>query len=74
MRRTACRLQPRDREGLLQSTWEKPRAAQEEQRPLRRYYAITAAGQKMLASGAARFPTLALAVGTAGRRLKPSQA
>jgi len=63
-----------DRESLLASTWEKPGIAQDEQRPPRRYYALTAAGQKMRASAMARFPTLELAVGAQGRRVNPSQA
>jgi PadR family transcriptional regulator PadR len=63
-----------DREGLLESTWEAQRDAQAEQRPPRRYYALTSAGQKMRASAMSRFPTLAAAVGTPSRRLKPSEA
>jgi len=63
-----------DRESLLASTWEKPGIAQDEQRPPRRYYALTGAGQRMRASALERFPTLELAVGTQGRRVNPSQA
>lgn len=63
-----------DREGLLESAWEKHREAQEEQRPPRRYYALTTAGQRMRASALSRFPTLELAVGTASRRTNPARA
>ena len=63
-----------DREGLLESSWEMQSRAQQEQRPPRRYYAITAAGQRMLASATARYPTLDQAVARAGRRMKPARA
>jgi DNA-binding PadR family transcriptional regulator len=63
-----------DREGLLQSSWEKPRIAQDEQRPIRRYYGLTAAGHKMRASAMHRFPTLDAAVGATSRRIRPSEA
>jgi DNA-binding PadR family transcriptional regulator len=63
-----------DREGLLESSWEMQSKAQLEQRPPRRYYTITAAGQRMLASALARYPTLDQAVARAGRRMKPARA
>lgn len=63
-----------DREGLLESSWEKPRIAQDEQRPPRRYYDLTAAGHKMRVSAMHRFPTLDAAVGAASRRARPSEA
>ena len=63
-----------DREGLLDSTWEEHAAAQREQRPPRRYYAITAAGERMLQAAADRYRTLDQAIASAHRRLKPSQA
>jgi DNA-binding PadR family transcriptional regulator len=53
-----------DREGLLQSTWEKPR----------RYYAITATGQALLAEAIERYRALDQAVRRAPRPLKPSRA
>ena len=62
-----------DREGLLESTWEKQSTAQQEQRPPRRYYAITSAGDRMLAGALARFPTLEEAVGRDARRMNPSR-
>ena len=60
-----------DREGMLDSTWEKASVAQREQRPPRRYYEITAAGDAMLADAVQRFRALEQAV--ASRRLKPSR-
>ena len=63
-----------DGEGLLGSTWEKQASAQKEQRPPRRYYEITSAGERMLAAAAARFPLLDQAVGRTSRAVKPSRA
>ena len=62
-----------DREALLGSSWEKHATAQQEQRPPRRYYQITAAGERMLANAIARYPTLEQAVGRDGRRMKPAR-
>jgi PadR family transcriptional regulator len=63
-----------DREGLLLSRWEKPATAQREQRPPRRYYSITGAGEAMLADAVARYRVLDQAVPRASQRLKPSRA
>jgi DNA-binding PadR family transcriptional regulator len=63
-----------DREGLLKSSWERQSAAQREQRPPRRNYEITAAGEAMLADAVERFRTLDQAVARTPRRLKPSRA
>jgi DNA-binding PadR family transcriptional regulator len=63
-----------DREGLLKSAWEKQAEAQKENRPPRRYYEITAAGEAMLADAAQRFRALEQAMRRAPRRLKPSRA
>jgi PadR family transcriptional regulator, regulatory protein PadR len=63
-----------DREALLGSSWEKHATAQQEQRPPRRYYQITGAGERMLANAIARYPTLDQAVGRDGRRTKPARA
>jgi PadR family transcriptional regulator PadR len=60
-----------DREGLLKSAWEKAAAAQREQRPPRRYYEITAAGEAMLHDAVSRYRALDQAV--LSRRLKPSR-
>jgi DNA-binding PadR family transcriptional regulator len=62
-----------DREGLLKSAWEKPAVAQREQRPPRRYYEITAAGNEMLAGAIERYRVLDQAVPHAAGRL-PSKA
>lgn len=61
-----------DREGLLDSRWEKAAVAQREQRPPRRYYEITRAGGAMLAQAVERYRALEAAV--TPRRLKPSRA
>jgi PadR family transcriptional regulator PadR len=63
-----------DREGLLKSTWEKQVTAQREQRPPRRYYEITNAGEAMLAEAVERYRALDHAVARTPRRLKPSRA
>jgi PadR family transcriptional regulator PadR len=62
-----------DREGLLTSSWEKQADAQREQRPPRRYYEVTAAGELWLADATARYRALDRAV-RRNRRLKPSRA
>ena len=62
-----------DREGMLQSAWEKQATAQREQRPPRRYYDITPPGAEMLALSVDRFRALDHAVARP-RRLKPSRA
>jgi PadR family transcriptional regulator PadR len=66
-----------DREGLLESTWEKHATAVREQRPPRRYYDITPAGARMLSAALQRYPTLAQSLAVDGRSpgaLKPSKA
>ena len=44
-----------EKEGLVRADWEDPQAARDEQRPPRRYYELTAAGQAVLATGRARY-------------------
>ena len=61
-----------DREGLLKSAWEKASIAQREQRPPRRYYEITAAGQELLAEAVERYRVLDHAVPHAA--VRPSKA
>jgi DNA-binding PadR family transcriptional regulator len=65
-----------DREGLLKSAWEKQALAQREQRPPRRYYEITGAGETMLAEAIERYRILDQAVARTprARGLKPSRA
>jgi DNA-binding PadR family transcriptional regulator len=63
-----------DAAGLLVSTWERQADAQREQRPPRRYYEITAAGETLLTEAAQRFHVLDQAVRRPARKLKPSRA
>lgn len=44
-----------DAEGLVKSRWEKEGLARREQRPPRRYYELTAAGDAVLAAGRTRY-------------------
>jgi PadR family transcriptional regulator, regulatory protein PadR len=44
--------------GLIHSTWEKESKAMAEQRPARKYYKLTAAGDKTLAKAVERYPLL----------------
>jgi DNA-binding PadR family transcriptional regulator len=62
-----------DRDGLARSRWEPAEIAQREQRPPRRYYEITAAGETVLAEALARYRTLAAVVPAPARGLKPSR-
>ena len=48
-----------EEDGCVTSRWESARVAQQDQRPPRRYYALTAAGESRLAEARARFPILA---------------
>ena len=43
---------------LIQSTWEKESKAQAEQRPARKYYKLTAAGERTLVKAVQRYPLL----------------
>jgi PadR family transcriptional regulator PadR len=47
-----------DETALVRSKWEDSRAAQQEKRPARRYYLITAAGEKALEEGISRYRAL----------------
>lgn len=44
--------------GLIRSTWENESKAQAEQRPARKYYKLTSAGDKTLAKAVERYPLL----------------
>jgi DNA-binding PadR family transcriptional regulator len=55
-----------EHDGFARSRWEQARLAQQEQRPPRRYYELTAAGRELVATARARFPMLA-AVSVRGR-------
>ena len=47
-----------ERDGYVRSRWEDAREAHREKRPPRRYYAITAEGEQVLAESIARFHEL----------------
>lgn len=63
-----------DGEAMLTSAWEDVEVARNEQRPPRRYYEITAAGEKVLGDAIQRYRLLEQAVRRPSRRLKPSRA
>jgi DNA-binding PadR family transcriptional regulator len=50
-----------EQDGCASSRWESARVAQQEQRPPRRYYVLTAAGHTLVADARARFPILGAA-------------
>jgi PadR family transcriptional regulator, regulatory protein PadR len=62
-----------DREGLVTSRWESDRAAQREQRPARRYYELTAAGDRVLEEASARYRALESIAPREVRRLGPAR-
>jgi PadR family transcriptional regulator PadR len=53
-----------ERRGVLDAKWEKEEIAAEEQRPQRRYYALTPLGEESMAEVLHRFPTLPRIFGT----------
>jgi PadR family transcriptional regulator, regulatory protein PadR len=59
-----------DQEGLVSSRWEKPALARREQRPPRRYYQLTAAGEAQRALALERFHGIAVLVGAARKKLR----
>jgi DNA-binding PadR family transcriptional regulator len=48
-----------ERDGLIQSHWEKQSIADAEQRPPRKYYKLTRSGRETLESSRKRYPLLA---------------
>jgi PadR family transcriptional regulator, regulatory protein PadR len=48
-----------DADGLVRSRWERDTTARKEQRPPRRYYELTAAGEARLSEALARYRALA---------------
>jgi DNA-binding PadR family transcriptional regulator len=50
-----------EQDGLARSRWESAKIAQQEQRPPRRYYTLTAGGQGLVQNARERFPFLAAA-------------
>ncbi|HYN10304.1 MAG TPA: PadR family transcriptional regulator [Vicinamibacterales bacterium] len=57
-----------EQDGLATSRWESARVAQQEQRPPRRYYALTRDGQTLVEEARARFPMLTAAAVRGMRR------
>lgn len=47
-----------EQQALIQSTWEKEAKAQAEQRPARKYYKLTALGDRAAARAVQRYPLL----------------
>jgi DNA-binding PadR family transcriptional regulator len=62
-----------DREGLVSSRWERPAVARREQRPPRRYYQLTAAGEAQRALALERFRAIEMLIGAARKRLRPAR-
>lgn len=60
-----------DREGLVSSRWEKPAVARREQRPPRRYYQLTAAGEAMRGLAVERFHAIETLILSAKKKLRP---
>jgi PadR family transcriptional regulator, regulatory protein PadR len=61
--------------GLVESHWEKEQTARREQRPLRKYYEVTAAGEAALGEAVKRYRFLErlLPAPAATRKSKPSR-
>jgi len=62
-----------DREGLVTSRWESERTAQREQRPARRYYELTAAGETTAAEAAERYRAMSDIARRSPSRLRPAR-
>ncbi len=62
-----------DREGLLSSRWEKPAVARREQRPSRRYYQLTAAGEAVRLSCLDRFHAVESLVAVPATKLRAAR-
>jgi PadR family transcriptional regulator PadR len=63
-----------DREGLARAEWEDAAIAHGEQRPPRRYYAITTDGERMLAEASARYRALEAIPARRRRPWRPARA
>jgi|SRR5262245_35243716 len=59
-------------EGLVRARWEREAVARREQRPARRFYELTAAGEASLADARARYRALATLGAHMERRWKPA--
>jgi len=57
---------------LVESRWEKERIAQREQRPPRKYYEVTAAGEQALAEAIRRYRLLERMLPASARKASPS--
>jgi DNA-binding PadR family transcriptional regulator len=62
-----------DREGLVSSRWEKPAVARREQRPPRRYYQLTAAGEAVRAVAIERFHAVEVLIPSGRKKLRPAR-
>jgi PadR family transcriptional regulator PadR len=62
-----------DREGLVRSRWEAEAQARREQRPSRRYYELTAAGERTLADALNRYRALQDIVPRTLPRIRPAR-
>jgi DNA-binding PadR family transcriptional regulator len=61
-----------EREGLVSADWEDAAIAREEQRPPRRYYEVTAAGERVLSTALERY-TVPRSIAARARRLRPAR-
>src|SRR5262245_33901561 len=61
-----------EQEGLVSARWESVSIARDEQRPARRYYELTAAGQEVLEKALERY-RLTPASASRRRRLRPAR-
>ncbi|MEZ5289833.1 MAG: PadR family transcriptional regulator [Vicinamibacterales bacterium] len=61
-----------EEEGLVRAKWEREGTARREQRPPRRYYELTRAGQLRLADARARFRAMAALGAQMARRWGPA--
>jgi PadR family transcriptional regulator PadR len=62
-----------DREGLVHSRWEAEAEARREQRPSRRYYELSAAGERLLAEALNRYRALQDIVPRPFPRVRPAR-
>ena len=60
-------------EGLVSSRWEKPAVARREQRPPRRYYQLTAAGEAQRSLAIDRFHGIAILIGASKKKLRAAR-
>ena len=61
-----------EEEGLVSGDWEDVAIAREEQRPPRRYYELTPAGQRVLSTALTRY-TVPRSIAARARRLRPAR-